>query len=226
MARRATLNLNIYRGDDFDDVLGIYNAGGGIIGINGGGPNTGAKITNGNNQLLLNGQLIKSAGSAPRKFNAGDVGKVITLITGSGIADGRTITAIASDGLSATMNGNASATRDDCAIIVRAMDLSIFTINAQVRQQADASTVLFNLPILTPRRAYGILQFFIPSKHFADIAGSPAGPSYLDGSLPGVTDNLPVTGGVFDIQFVETATGRTRTPIVGKVTIDKDVTRT
>lgn len=206
MTKRASLVFDIYRGDDFDDTIGIWDDGGGGI--------TDGVLTAGTNTL---GSVRGIGQETVRPFNNADIGTQVTLLNGAGITDGRTITAVAVGGLSCTFSGAAATvSRTKAILVVRARNLSTITITAQCRPSPDGA-VLFAFPISTTRLPYGAIHTTIISEGTRVFLGLPAPPATL-------TTDLLVSGGNLDIQFKH-PDGMTETPIIGTVTLDKDYTR-
>jgi hypothetical protein len=216
---RAKYDLpGIYRGDDWDVLIGFYGQGGGLIGtaLEGGG----ASIASGTNTVTLpSGVMIRNGSNAPRGFVDADIGSQFTLLNGEGLADGAVITDVDPTGRSCSLSVSATATRDgDCVCVVRAIDLSGFDVSGQVRSSSDATDYLFDLPILADRFAAGVLEIFMPSRQRATIASLP-----LTGAHPVITDTVAAVG-PYDIQFVDQASGYTTTPLRGVVSFVKDIT--
>lgn len=219
MTTRATYTLpGIYRGDDWNVIIGMYGSGGGLIGSADEG--AGATLVDSSNQLVLPaGVKIRSGNRTPRDFNDDDIGQQVTLLNGVGLDDGTTIIARAPDGRSATLSANATADRTaDAVFAVRAKDISGFTITGQCRVNADGDKQ-FDLPFVTDRYPYGVLEILMPSRARATVLGLPlTGPGATQ-----ITDTISAVG-PYDIQFVDDVTGFTSTPVVGTIPFVKDIT--
>lgn len=216
---KATANLKIYRGDDFDAVWGFWARGGALIYPSEATDNVGGFLVDGVPVIgLPDGVFLHDPRYGPRNFDAADIGTVVSILTGSGIVDGTTILDVASDGRSCTLDTDADASRADAAIVVRAADLSDFaSISAHCRATADGSK-LFDLPIDRTRDQYGVLTCSIPSLERATEIGmsSPSSPA-------GKITNTITTGGTYDLQFVA-SDKRVSTPVGGKISVEKDWT--
>lgn len=209
----------IYRGDDWDVVQGAYGRFGGVVGNE---KESGVQIAAGDDHLVLpSGVMIRAGGRAPRLFNADDVGTMLTQMNGltEVVPDGTTILDVDVDGLGATLSAVALDDGVDLAFVVRARDVSGFTITSHVRKSPD-DILQWSLPFTTDRYPFGIIRSTIPSRRRAEVISAPTTP------VGAITDTLPLGTFMYDIEWVDDATGLTSTPMLGNLTVGPDRTHT
>lgn len=144
---------------------------------------------------VTSGTTISSGDAA---FVSDDVGKTIF---GTNIPLATTISAVASDGGSATMSQSATADVSGNTVIVRGVDVSAYTWEAQIRATTGADTVLASWTIDDTNAASGEVELSLPGETTAD---------------------LPATC-VWDLQG--TAGGEVTTVLKGTIVVEAEVTR-
>ena len=129
---------DLYRGDVYVAPFGFVEDGGRVI-----------------DDLVLTASST-TATSATAVFTAADNGKKLTVVDGSGLADGTTITYV--NATTVTLSAAASSTRTGVAALVRGLNLSAYSGHTvQLRSSEDAGTAT-DASVDSSRGTYGILE--------------------------------------------------------------------
>lgn len=134
-------SLAIYRGDKLTQPWGFIEPSGRVV-----------------DDLVLTASST-AATSATAVFTTGDTGKKLTVVDGTGLADGVTMTYVSATQV--TLSVAATASRTNVVALIRALDLSAYSSHLVHFREQEDSTVVNAATVTSTRGAAGVCEFVL-----------------------------------------------------------------